>query len=123
MCQTEQILTTAQSSLGRSLPSWETSYVGFLCPWCALILSSTDIRELEKSFVTMVRNENADIKQKQDTARLPIHHCQLVLINTHPPTVLPSDIKDSPLTQVLMKPQFVSSLAWGDVVQDTAQVL
>ena len=48
----------------------------------------------------MVRSENADIKQKQDPARLAIQHCQLVIVNTHAPMVHPSEIKDSPLTQV-----------------------
>ena len=50
--------------------------------------------------VNMVRSENADIKQKQDPARLAIQHCQLVIVNTHAPMVHPSEIKDSPLTQV-----------------------
>ena len=48
----------------------------------------------------MVRSENADIKQKQDPARLTIQHCQLVIVNTHAPMLHPSEIKDSPLTQV-----------------------
>ena len=48
----------------------------------------------------MVRSENADIKQKQDPARLQIQHCQLVLINTYAPQGHSPEIKDSPLTQV-----------------------
>ena len=62
--------------------------------------SAADVRELEKNMVSMVRNENADIKQKQDTARLPVQFSQLVIINTHAPTVHTSDIKDAPLTSV-----------------------
>ena len=58
------------------------------------------MKELEKAVVNMVRSENADIKQKQDPARLAIQHCQLVIVNTHAPMVHPSEIKDSPLTQV-----------------------
>ena len=58
------------------------------------------MKELEKAIVSMVRSENVDIKQKMDPARLPIHHCQLVIVNTHPPTVQgPAAIRDSPLTQ------------------------
>ena len=62
--------------------------------------SPLDVKELEKAVVNMVRSENADIKQKQDPARLAIQHCQLVIVNTHAPMVHPSEIKDSPLTQV-----------------------
>ena len=63
--------------------------------------SATDIKELEKGIISMVRSENADIKQKQDPARLIINHCQLVVVNTHMPGQHPPcDIKDSPLTQV-----------------------
>ena len=62
--------------------------------------SAADVKELEKAIVNMVRAENSDIKQKQDQARLHIHHCQLVLVNTHSPSINTTDVKDSPLTQV-----------------------
>lgn len=58
------------------------------------------MKELEKSIVSMVRGENADIKAKNDPARLLIQRCQLVVINTYAPMVHPSDIKDSPLAEV-----------------------
>lgn len=67
--------------------------------------SDGDVKELEKAIVNLVKVENADIKQKQDMARLHIHHCQMVLVNTYP---LPdqgaggagNNVNDSPLTQV-----------------------
>lgn len=58
------------------------------------------MKELEKSVVSMVRAENADIKAKSDPARLLIQRCQLVVINTYAPMVHPSEVKDSPLTEV-----------------------
>ena len=59
------------------------------------------MKELEKAIVNLVRAENSDIKQKQDQARLHIHHCQLVLVNTYSQTAnSPTEVKDSPLTQV-----------------------
>ena len=65
------------------------------------LYSENDVRELEKAIVTMVRGENSDIKSKQDAARLCINQCQLVLINTYSPaTLLQSEIKASPVTQV-----------------------
>ena len=63
-------------------------------------LSAADIKELEKNIVSMVRGENADVKSKNDHARLSIQHCQLAIINTFAPMVHSSDITDSPLTQV-----------------------
>ena len=65
------------------------------------LLSAADVKELEKAIVNLVRAENSDIKQKQDQARLHIHHCQLVLVNTYSQTANnPTEVKDSPLTQV-----------------------
>ena len=49
--------------------------------------------------MNLVKGENADIKQKQDMARLHIHHCQMVLVNTYPQSQA-STVKDAPLTQV-----------------------
>ena len=67
----------------------------------SLCSSAADVKELEKAIVNLVRAENSDIKQKQDQARLHIHHCQLVLVNTYPQTANnPTEVKDSPLTQV-----------------------
>ena len=66
--------------------------------------SAADVKELEKAIVNLVRAENSDIKQKQDQARLHIHHCQLVLVNTYSQTASnPTEVKDSPLTQVTAK--------------------
>ena len=62
--------------------------------------SDGDVKELEKAIVNLVKVENADIKQKQDMARLHIHHCQMVLVNTYPITNQSSNVKDSPLIQV-----------------------
>ena len=59
------------------------------------------MKELEKAIVNLVKVENADIKQKQDMARLHIHHCQMVLVNTYPSNQTNTTIKDAPLTQVL----------------------
>lgn len=64
------------------------------------LFSDGDVKELEKAIVNLVKGENADIKQKQDMARLHIHHCQMVLVNTYS-TSNHSAVKDSPLTQVL----------------------
>lgn len=59
------------------------------------------MKELEKAIVNLVKGENADIKQKQDMARLHIHHCQLVLVNTYSLAgTITCTIKDSPLTEV-----------------------
>lgn len=74
----------------------------FLCT----LKSPGDVKELEKAIVSMVRAENADIKQKSDPARLQIQHCQLVVVHTHPspPTggapSSSSEVKDCPLSQV-----------------------
>lgn len=65
-----------------------------------LLCSDGDVKELEKAIVNLVKSENADIKQKQDMARLHIHLCQLVLVNTYPHGNQISSVKDSPLTQV-----------------------
>ena len=71
------------------------------------------MKELEKAIVNLVKGENADIKQKQDMARLHIHHCQMVLVNTFPHSSSSSNqtttVKDAPLTQVLLTPQPISS--------------
>ena len=60
-------------------------------------VSDGDVKELEKAIVNLVRSENADIKQKQDPARLSIHQCQLVIVHTY---VANSVVKDVPVTQV-----------------------
>ena len=73
---------------------------------CVCCCSPGDVKELEKAIVSMVRAENADIKQKSDPARLQIQHCQLVVVHTHPspPTAgapsSSSEVKDCPLSQV-----------------------
>lgn len=64
------------------------------------LYSDGDVKELEKAIVNLVKTENADIKQKQDMARLHIHHCQMVLVNTYSLSGHASTVKDSPLTQV-----------------------
>ena len=65
---------------------------------CTCTCSDVDVKELEKAIVSLVKAENADIKQKQDMARLHIHHCQMVLVNAY--NQGGSNVKDSPLTQV-----------------------
>ena len=64
----------------------------------------------------MVRAENSDIKMKQDQARLHIHHCQLVLVNTHCPTANSTDVKDSPLTQVQPRLTETTCQRWSEVL-------
>ena len=64
-----------------------------------MCVSDGDVKELEKAIVNLVKGENTDIKQKQDMARLHIHHCQMVLVNTFSAQGT-NAVKDSPLTQV-----------------------
>ena len=64
---------------------------------CVCVFSGGDVKELEKAIVNLVKSENADIKQKQDLARLPINQCQLVIVHTYASS---SVVKDAPLTQV-----------------------
>ena len=63
--------------------------------------SEGDVKEIEKAIVNLVKGENADIKQKQDLARLHIPHCQMVLVNTYSLSATNSvAVQDLPLTQV-----------------------
>lgn len=77
--------------------------------------SAADVKELERAVTNTIKSENADIKQKMDSARLPIHHCQLVIINTHTPPLLNSDIKDAPLTQVGVQTYMYTSVEGMEV--------
>jgi len=64
---------------------------------CVGLCSDGDVKELEKAVVNLVKSENADIKQKQDMARLSINQCQLVIVHTYASS---NSVKDAPLTQV-----------------------
>eukprot|EP00731_Ephydatia_muelleri_P001374 Em0001g1374a len=85
----------AMSSAGSLKPPLNQGRILFF----STLKSAADVKELERAVTNTIKSENADIKQKMDSARLPIHHCQLVIINTHTPPLLTSDIKDAPLTQ------------------------
>ena len=75
--------------------------IGKICFSCC-VYSSSDIKDLEDILVRLVRSENSDIRQKGDPARLAIAQCQLVVVNSY--TTPTSEIRDAPLTQVLIIP-------------------
>ena len=69
------------------------------------MFSGSDISKLEAVLLETVKTENMNIHQSraatQDVVyRLPIAHCELVVINMYAPTVRPHPITDSPITIV-----------------------
>ena len=67
--------------------------------------SGADISKLEAILVEQVKSENINIHQSRATTqdvvyRLPIAHCELVVVNMFAPTIRPHPITDAPLTMV-----------------------
>ena len=70
-----------------------------------LSFSGSDISKLEAVMLETVKSENLNIHQSraatQDVVyRLPIAHCELIIINMYAPTLRPHPITDSPITIV-----------------------
>jgi len=67
--------------------------------------SVADVSKLEAILVEQVKSENINIHQSRATTqdvvyRLPIAHCELVVVNMFAPTIRPHPITDAPLTMV-----------------------
>jgi len=67
--------------------------------------SVADVSKLESILVEQVKSENINIHQSRVTTqdvvyRLPIAHCELVVVNMFAPTIRPHPITDAPLTMV-----------------------